>query len=72
VNELELAEMVDELAREFLEGEHSDRMEVFDAELTEREAEMATVELHRRGLPIRVRSTDALSSADRADWFGGP
>lgn len=72
MNELEFAEMVDELARDFLEDEPSDWMEVFDAALTEREAELATIEMRRRGLPISVGCIDPLLGAERVRWSGGP
>jgi hypothetical protein len=71
MNDLELAEYVDELERDFRQDPNpAARVEVVDGNVDERDAALATEELARRGLPITVRSIDSLSDADRIDWFG--
>lgn len=54
MNELELAEFVDEVAEDWqLEGEGKS-LTVATNMVTRREAELATQELERRGLPVSV------------------
>ena len=54
MNELELAEFVDEVAADWRQDGEGESLTLCTNQVTPREAELASVELARRGLPVKV------------------